>query len=210
MDPEEDPTPPTWGHQLPSPPPSNAPHNPYAPDNTSSSAHGNPYMPQYQSSNGMPPSQMTERHRMVYELTYQNRQNVASRPPMNGSAPRPYSGHPAPHPFHPHYNIPHLPPPDGLNEQQRYVRDLIIKLDGDKKLLLESRKATAAELKRLQGEVDSFESKQRGQEYLRWIYPLQAEIGRVQGVHDGYGREWEHVAELLELCWAELAVPEGI
>ncbi|KAL8942529.1 MAG: hypothetical protein Q9211_001354 [Gyalolechia sp. 1 TL-2023] len=209
MDPPQDPTSGPWGHQLPSRPPSNVSYNPYVPSNSSSPARGNPYNPQYQPPHGAAFNQMNERQRVVYELTYQNRQNVASRPPMNGGGPRPYSGHRAPHPFqHLYHNIPHLPLPDNLSEQQRYVRDLIVKLEGDKKLLVESRKATTAELKRLQKEVDGFESKQRGQEYLRWIYPLQAEIGRIEGIHDGYGREWEHVEELLELCWAELAVPD--
>ncbi|KAL8936263.1 MAG: hypothetical protein Q9216_005025 [Gyalolechia sp. 2 TL-2023] len=157
--------------------------------NSSSPAHGNPYNQQYQSPHGPAFNQINERQRMVYELTHQNRQNVAARPPMNGGGgPRPFSGHPAPHSFqHPYHSIPQLPPPDNLSEQQRYVRDLIIKLDGDKKLLLESRKATSAELKRLQKEIDGFEEKQRGQEYLRWIYPLQAEVGRIEGIHDGYG-----------------------
>ncbi|KAI4138709.1 MAG: hypothetical protein L6R39_006658 [Caloplaca ligustica] len=190
-------------------------YNPYGPSNSSSPAHGNtpmpqiPQMPPYPSPYGAQYNQMNERQRIIYELTYDNRQNVASRPPMNGGPPRPYSqysGHPAPHPFQPQ-NIPPLPPPDGLNERQRHARDLIDQLNTDKKVLVDHRKQTAARIKDLEAELEALEDNQRGQELLRLIYPKQAELASVQQVHDGYGREWTRVEELLELCWAELMVP---
>ncbi|KAI4131532.1 MAG: hypothetical protein LQ338_001166 [Usnochroma carphineum] len=209
MDAQDDANSNNWAHQMPSRPSSNVSYNPYGPSNSSSPAHGNTPIPQYQSPYGATFNQMSERQRMLYELTHQNRQNVASRPPTNGGGLHPYpqySGHPANHPFQPN-NIPHLPPPDGLNERQRYARELITQLEADKKMLLENRKETAAKIKSLQAELDGLEANQRGQEFLRFIYPVQAELANVQGVHDGYGREWVHVEELLELCWAELMVP---
>ncbi|KAL8748410.1 MAG: hypothetical protein Q9184_007325 [Pyrenodesmia sp. 2 TL-2023] len=164
---------------------------------------------------------MNDRQRRIYDHAYQNQQN-ASQPAMNGGGHHPYAqypgnsqyaGNPAAHPFQPQgssqpsHNIPSLPPREGLGERQRHAHNLIVTLEADKKLLLEHRKATAAKLKHLQSEIDYLEDNQRGQENLRMIYPFQVELGETQRAHDGYGREWTKVEELLELCWAELMVP---
>ncbi|KAI4241579.1 MAG: hypothetical protein L6R42_011229, partial [Xanthoria sp. 1 TBL-2021] len=79
----------------------------------------------------------------------------------------------------------------------------------DKKVVLEARKKTAVELQRRISELKNLEASQRGSENLRYIYPLQADIIKKQGIHDGYGREWDKVEELLEICWAELMAPGG-
>ncbi|KAL8830999.1 MAG: hypothetical protein Q9170_005484 [Blastenia crenularia] len=223
MDPPEDPAFNIWGSQQPSRPPSNVSYNPYLPSNSSSPTHGNHSIPPYQSPyRGPAYYQTNEPQRQIYDHTHLHRPNFAVRPPVNGGVPRPFSGHPAPNPFqptsnsfhpgrpqfHPHSNVPNLPPPDELHEQQLHVRELLEKLQKDREKLLEGRRATAAQLKRLQAELDGLEARQRGGELLGVIYPLQAELGEVQRVHDGYGREWDNVDELLEMCWAELAVPD--
>ncbi|KAL8648509.1 MAG: hypothetical protein Q9210_004949 [Variospora velana] len=182
-----------WAHQVPSRPPSNVSYNAYGPSTSNSPAHGNTPMPQYPPQYGPPYHQMNERQRMMYDYSIQNRQNAMAQPSMNGGGHRPYahfsghsqySGRPTSHPFRPQ-NIPGLPPADSLNERQREARELIIKLNADKKDLLDKRKKTAAELKRLQMELDGYEANQRGQEFLRFIYPTQARIAEVQGTHDG-------------------------
>ncbi|KAL9020777.1 MAG: hypothetical protein Q9185_001961 [Variospora sp. 1 TL-2023] len=149
---------------------------------------------------------MNERQRMIYDYSMQNRQNAMAQPSMNGGGHRPYahisghsqySGHPTSHPFRPQ-NIPGLPPTNGLNDRQREARELIIKLDADKKDLLDKRKKTAAELKRLQVELDGYEANQRGQEFLRFIYPTQVRIAEVQATHDG-----ESEGDVLEVSSAD-------
>ncbi|KAI4087242.1 MAG: hypothetical protein LQ348_005436 [Seirophora lacunosa] len=217
MDPQGDRNVNQWAHPLPSRPTSNVSYNPYGPSNSNSPAHGNTPMPQYPPQYGAPYNQMNERQRIMYDHSMQNRQNAMSQPQplMNGGGPRPhphfsglsqYSAYPTPQPFQPR-SIPHLPPPDGLNEQQISIRELIIRLDRDKKDLLEKRKRTAAELKRLQVELEGYEANQRNQEFLRFIYPTQAQIGAVQAEHDKYGRDWTNLEELMEICFAEMTVP---
>ncbi|KAL8709349.1 MAG: hypothetical protein Q9220_005942 [cf. Caloplaca sp. 1 TL-2023] len=185
-----------------------------------SPSHATPLMSAYPSPHGAFSAQVSERQRSAYELTHYNRQQVAARlhfngpnPPPSftnrGTPPPPYYHQPTP-PLSVHaQNVPHLPPLDGLNEKQRQARDLIINLDGDKKLLLGCRKQTAAELKKLKEQLEELEASQKSMENLRFIYPLQAQIGDVQRVHDAYGREWVNVEELLEICWTELMVPNG-
>ncbi|KAL8903381.1 MAG: hypothetical protein Q9207_003955 [Kuettlingeria erythrocarpa] len=235
MNPSGDPNANQWPYQGPSRPSSNFSYNPYGPSNSNSPAHGNTPaqgntpaggntpVPQHPPSyGGIPYNQMNERQRRIYDIAYQNQQNASSHPAMNGgghhnysqySGNTQYAGNPAAHPFQPQggpqqpNNIPFLPPTEGLGERQRHAHDLIVTLEQDKKLLLEHRKATAAKLKRLQAELDYLEDSQHGQENLRFIYPYQAELGETQRAHDGYGREWNKVEELLELCWAELMVP---
>ncbi|KAL8735176.1 MAG: hypothetical protein Q9166_001052 [cf. Caloplaca sp. 2 TL-2023] len=204
----EDPTHNSWAYQS-SRPSSNVSYNHVGPSNSNSPVHAAPFVPMYPSPHGQPPSNMSERQRHILELTARNRQNFVPQHPINGSGPRPpYFNFPTQTPFQPQ-NIPHLPPHDGLNQKQRHARDLIIQLDEDKKLLLKSRKQTAAELKRLTSEMENLEATQRGMEHLRFIYPIQTEISKMQGFHDSYGREWDKVEELLEICWAELMVPES-
>ncbi|KAL8968032.1 MAG: hypothetical protein Q9197_005098 [Variospora fuerteventurae] len=214
MDPQDARNVSQWAHQVPSRPPSNVSYNAYGPSTSNSPAHGNAPMPQYPPQYGPPYHQMNERQRMIYDYSMQNRQNAVAQPSMNGGGHRPYthisghaqySGHPTSHPFRPQ-NIPGLPPTNGLNDRQREARELIIKLDADKKDLLDKRKKTAAELKRLQVELDGYEANQRGQEFLRFIYPTQVRIAEVQATHDGYGREWSLVEELSEICWADMMV----
>ncbi|KAL8988266.1 MAG: hypothetical protein Q9177_002630 [Variospora cf. flavescens] len=182
MDPQDARNVSQWAHQVPSRPPSNVSYNAYGPSASNSPAHGTAPMPQYPPQYGPPYHQMNERQRMVYDYSIQNRQNAMTQPSMNGGGHRPYahisghsqySGHPTSHPFRPQ-NIPGLPPADGLNERQREARELVIKLNADKKDLLDKRKKTAAELKRLQVELDGYEANQRGQEFLRFIYPTQS------------------------------------
>ncbi|KAL8948383.1 MAG: hypothetical protein Q9222_005424 [Ikaeria aurantiellina] len=195
----------------------------YAAGGYSSSAspsHATPSMSAYPSPHGPFAAPVSERHRSIYELTHYNRQQVAARAHahFNGVNPASFTNHPTPPPPYYHQstpqshnpqNIPHLPPEDGLSEKQREARALIIHLDGDKKLLLNCRRQTAAELKKLNARLDRFEAAQKSQELLRVIYPLQMQIADIQKYHDGYGREWEHVEELLEICWTELMVPNA-
>lgn len=210
METPEDPAHNPWAYSS-SRPSSNVSYNPVRPSNSNSPAHAAPFVPMYPSPHGPPPNQLNERQRQILELTSHRRQNFVPQYPINGGGPHPsYFGHitPQPHPFQPQ-NVPHLPPADNLNQKQRQARDLIIQLDGDKKLLLKSRQQTAAELKRLTSELENLEASQRGLEHLRFIYPIQVEIKKIQGFHDSYGKEWEKVEELLEICWAELMVPES-
>ncbi|KAL9627075.1 MAG: hypothetical protein Q9204_006828 [Flavoplaca sp. TL-2023a] len=196
-------------------PSSNMSYNHPGPSNSSSPVHAAPFVPMYPSPHGGPgshPQPMSERQRQILELTAHNRQNFVSQHqhPTNGGggAHAGYFSYPTPSPFQPQ-NIPHLPPADGLNDKQRQARDLITQLNLDKKMVLEARKKTAVELQRRTAELNNLEATQRGAENLRHIYPLQVEIAKKQGVHDGYGREWDKVEELLEICWAELMAPSG-
>ncbi|KAL9600321.1 MAG: hypothetical protein Q9219_003271 [cf. Caloplaca sp. 3 TL-2023] len=261
MDPPEDPNSYNWAHQLPPPsrPGSSISYNPYLPSDSSSPSHNHPYFPQYlyqsphqsmATSNTNNNNPMTDRQRMVYDLTMQNRQNNPPPPPlppppqmmMNGGIhPRPYSGHPAPNPFHyppsqylPNQNnannaniannaattnnlnlnlndtaIPPLPPNASLTTKQEHARSLIQDYTADKKRIISCRQGTFNAIRDLQAEIEDLEKLQKGQEYLRYIYPLQAELGRVEHLHDMYGREWEVLEEKIEICWAEIAVPEG-
>ncbi|KAL8804980.1 MAG: hypothetical protein Q9223_005489 [Gallowayella weberi] len=216
MDTPENSTPNIWAYSS-SRPSSTVSHNHVRPNNANSPAHVAPFVPMLQSPHGPPINQPSERQRRILELTSHNRANYTgyaftptSTSRIDGSSPQPpFLGHPIPHPHSFQApNIPQLPPPDNLNDKQRQARDLIIQLDGDKKLLLKSRQQTAAELQRLTSELANLEATQRGMEHLRFIYPLQVEINRMQGFHDSYGTEWIKVEELLEICWAELMVPD--
>ncbi|KAL8801101.1 MAG: hypothetical protein Q9182_004694 [Xanthomendoza sp. 2 TL-2023] len=212
MDTSENPTPNLWAYPS-SRPSSTVSHNHVRPSNSNSPAHAAPFVPMFQSPHGTPANQPSERQRRILELTGHNRANYpqyAFNPNLinhiDGSSPQPpFLGHPIAHPHSfPIPLIPQLPPTDNLNEKQRQARDLIIQLDGDKKLLLKSRQQTAAELQRLTSELANLEASQRGMEHLRFIYPLQVEISKMQSFHDSYGTEWTKVEELLELCWAEV------
>ncbi|KAL8769769.1 MAG: hypothetical protein Q9209_004385 [Squamulea sp. 1 TL-2023] len=186
------------------------------PSSANSPVHAPPFVPMYPSPHGTHaslPNPMGDRQRQILELTSHRRQMFIPQLPINGHDSRTgYSNHPTPDPFQSQnapQQVPQLPPVDGLSKTQRKAYDLIIQLDGDKKVVLKARMETAAKLKRLVSEKDNLEATQRGMEYLRYIYPLQAEIANVQGFHDAYGREWDKVEELLEICWAELMVPRA-
>ncbi|KAI4266175.1 MAG: hypothetical protein L6R38_008904 [Xanthoria sp. 2 TBL-2021] len=210
MDDPRNPTPNPWAY--PSRPPSNISYNHVGPSNSSSPVHAAAFVPMYPSPHGAHgplPNPMGERQRQIMELNPHNRQNLVPQHHMNGSGHHAgYFNYPTPSPFQPQ-TIPHLPPADGLNDKQRQARDLITQLNQDKKVVLEARKKTAVELQRRISELKNLEASQRGAENLRYIYPLQADIVKKQSIHDGYGREWDKVEELLEICWAELMAPGG-
>ena len=158
-----------------------------------------------------PPEQtppLSDRQRRVLELTQDRQQNAASRPTMNGGHPRQQFGYPPSHPFHPQ-GLPQLPRPNQQDAHKQEAQNILADLDADKKNLLAKRKETAAELKRLQGEIDFLEHNQQHQEHLRHIYPLQAQLGEVQKAHDEYGRQWEIVEDLEETTWDAMMVPSG-
>ncbi|KAL8726206.1 MAG: hypothetical protein Q9181_006145 [Wetmoreana brouardii] len=206
MNPSGDPTHNPWA-QFPSRPSSNVSYNHFGHSNSNTPTHGAHGMPQHPSPHGPSDNQLSERQRRVYELTYHNRQNVASHAATNGSGPRPPFTFAAPHPFHAQ-SIPSLPPPDGLHgEPQRLAHKYLAELDADKKRVLAARKETAAKLKQLKQQLASLEANQRHQELLRFIYPLQADIAEMEEIHDQYGREWDIVEELQETCWSEMMVP---
>ncbi|KAL8689117.1 MAG: hypothetical protein Q9224_004719 [Gallowayella concinna] len=192
MDTPENPNHNPWNYP-PSRPASTVSHSQVRPNKSNSPAHAAAFVPMFLSPHGPPANQLSDRQRRILDLTSRNRLNhtqYAFNPnainPIDSSSPlTPFFGHPTPHP-HPFQapNVPQLPPPDNLNQKQRQARDLIIQLDGDKKLLLKSRQQTAAELKRLTSELANLEASQRGMEHLRFIYPLQVEITKMQGFHD--------------------------
>ncbi|KAL8789191.1 MAG: hypothetical protein Q9213_001298 [Squamulea squamosa] len=191
-------------------------HTQAGPSNANSPVHAPPFVPMYPSPHGThaPLSiPIGDRQRQILELTSHRRQMFIPQLPMSGPGSRTgYFNHPTSDPSQSQtasHQVPQLPPVDGLSETQRKAYDLIIKLDGDKKVVLKARMETAAKLKRLNSEMDNLEATQRGMEYLRYIYPLQAEIANVQRFHDAYGREWDKVEELLEICWGQLMVPRA-
>ena len=155
---------------------------------------------------GPPPNALSERQRQILEMTAHHRQNFVPQHPVNGGGhPAGYFNYSAPSPFQPQ-NVPQLPPPDNLNDKQRQARDLINQLNQDKKMVLQARKKLAAELKIGVTSLNSLEATKDTGNY-RHIYPLQIEIAQKQYIHDEYGREWDKVEELLEICWAELMAP---
>ncbi|KAI4228437.1 MAG: hypothetical protein L6R36_001628 [Xanthoria steineri] len=206
MDDPRNQTPNSWLY--PSRPSSNISYNHVGPSNSSSPVHAAPFVPMYPSPHGTQ-GPFSERQRQIMELNPHNRQNFAPQHATNGGGHHTgYSNYPTPTTFQPQ-NVPALPPADGLNDKQRQARDLITQLNQDKKVVLEARKKTAAELQRRITELEDLEDSQCASENLRYIYPLQMYIAKKQAIHDGYGREWDKVQELLEICWAELMAPAG-
>ncbi|KAL8999929.1 MAG: hypothetical protein Q9169_001335 [Polycauliona sp. 2 TL-2023] len=211
MDNSRNPTSNLWAYS--SRPQPNIPYNHVRPSNSSSPVHAAPFVPFHSSphgAHGHVPNPMNERHRQILELTA-NRPNFGSQHQQamdNGGSNGGYYNYLAPNPFQPQ-NIPHLPPIDGLNDKQRQARDLITQLTQDKKVVLEARKQTFVDLQRRIEELDNLEATQRDTEKLRYIFPLQHMIAKKQSIHDAYGREWDKVEELLEICWAELMAPGG-
>ncbi|KAL8964400.1 MAG: hypothetical protein Q9183_004476 [Haloplaca sp. 2 TL-2023] len=199
-------------------------YNHFGPSTQSSPNHGGARMSQYQMQQQYnqshfqgpgamwyPPEQtppLSDRQRRVLELTQDRQQNAASRPMVNGAHPRQQLGYPPSYPFHPQ-GIHHLPRPNPQDPHKQEAQNILADLDGDKRNLLARRKETAAELKRLQGEIDFLERSQQHQELLRHIYPLQAQLGEVQQAHDEYGRQWEIVEDLEETTWDAMMVPSG-
>ncbi|KAL8687056.1 MAG: hypothetical protein Q9218_006665 [Villophora microphyllina] len=151
---------------------------------------------------------MSERQRQVYDFTANNRSNAAPRHMMNSSGPYSHFGHINNRPPQYVQGMPYIPPTfNTTEERQRYAQQLMDALNTDKKQVLEARKKTAAELKRLQQEIDVYELTQDHQENLRYIYPLQAQLAEQQAAHDEYGRQWENLGDLVETLWSEMKVP---
>ncbi|KAL8662908.1 MAG: hypothetical protein Q9202_004330 [Teloschistes flavicans] len=187
--------------------------------NSASPIHGTPNHAAYHSP--QPVSQLSHHRRQVLDFTNHDHSNAVPHPGWNGqddmngmngvdgSGPHGHFGFTAPHP-QPPQEIPHIQPTFSTpEERQRYAQDLMEALNIDKKQVLAARQGTAAEIKRLEEEIEKYELAQIHLENLRFIYPLQLQLDQQQIAHDKYGREWDTLGDLIEMLWAEMMVPGG-
>ncbi|KAL9576741.1 MAG: hypothetical protein Q9212_006854 [Teloschistes hypoglaucus] len=182
--------------------------------NSVSPVHATPNQATYHSPQPFP--QVTHRRKQVLDFTNHNYSIAAPRLDwngqnhMNGVNGGGNHGHFGPTALQPQYpqEMPYTQPSFNTPEERhRYAQDLMEALNVDKKQVLAARQRTAAELKRLKQELETWEFTQAHQENLRVIYPLQAELAGQQKAHDEYGRQWDTLSDLIEMLWSEMMVP---